>query len=151
LFAQLSQSRTPTVSPTGTPIFSANDKPFITMAAPYSRGMAIGDKQYRSGIGINDTLLRNSPAEPQPLFAVPQTAGQNPFLQYELLNKIYNHLTTRSNVFAVWLTVGFFEVLQDTDAQGNPIRPVKLGAEIGKAENRNIRHRMFAIVDRTNL
>src|SRR5262249_21629754 len=90
--------------------------------------------------GIADTALRFSGNNP--LLGIP---GQNPWVQTELLRKIWNNFTTRSNVFAIWLTVGFFEVEDDQ------VRPVRLGKEIGKAEGRHIRHRMFAIVDRTQL
>src|SRR5262249_12999217 len=141
LFDAISKSR----MPSGT--FSANDRPYRGMATPYSAGDSIGDSQYPAGLGVDDPLLRTSTSG---LLNVPRGDSRSN-LQDVLLNKIYNRLTTRSNVFAIWLTVGFFEVVRDTDAQGNPLRPVRLGAEIGRAENRNIRHRMFAIVDRTNL
>jgi hypothetical protein len=134
-------------NPNGTP--GPTDKPFWGMAS----GLSVADQQNPKGRSIEDTLLRSfngaGGAQAQRLFqpSIPaaNTAGSHPYAQYQLLTKIYNNLTTRSNVFAVWVTVGFFQVMDDTQ------RPVKLGPEIGRSENRHIRHRMFAIVDRTNL
>jgi hypothetical protein len=132
------------------------DQPFMSLAAAFSTGLTAGDQQYPSGIGINNTLLQKSPSGALPrLFQVTSFNGNqvsHPYLQDQLLAKVFNNLTTRSNCFAVFLTVGFFQVIQDTDpVTGAPVRPVKLGAELGRAENRHIRHRMFAIVDRTNM
>jgi hypothetical protein len=146
-------------TPNGVP--GPNDNPFVGLAAPFApQGL-----QYPQawGFGINNTLLRPDPNAANltmdPLKRLLQvnpdpnqgelagSAADHPYLRMELLNKIFGSTTVRSNVFAVWLTVGFFEVLDDS----NPSKPPVLGQEIGRAENRHIRHRMFAMLDRTNL
>ncbi|MBM4068866.1 MAG: hypothetical protein FJ271_07960 [Planctomycetes bacterium] len=120
-----------------------NERPFKSLA---TGNIASGDPQFPLGSGIDDTLLRVDPVDnTKRLFEFNPAAGSNPHLKLELLNKIFNNVTTRSNVFAVWLTVGFFEVVDDT------VKPARLGAEIGRASNKHIRHRIFAMVDRTQL
>jgi hypothetical protein len=126
-----------------------NDRPFHSLAA------GLSPAGYSKG-WLQDTLLRfedpNSPTR-LPILAVP---GQtHPYQTFELLTKVGNNVTVRSNVFAVWITVGFFEV-DPGDANANPprppgdnFRPIKLGAEMGSADGRRLRHRMFAIVDRS--
>ena len=145
-FQRMTSWRTPGGQP------RPGDQPFTGWAPP---PFATNDSQF-PGVGIDRTFLAGDPADanPDPLrrrrmfeHAVPATAMNHPYLRYELMNKISSHLTTRSNVFAVWLTVGYFEVMDDSD----PTRPPRLGQEVGRAEMRHVRHRMFAVIDRTNL
>ncbi|MCS6850728.1 MAG: hypothetical protein NZ700_06125 [Gemmataceae bacterium] len=146
IFRKMLLSRTPDGVP------GPKDRPF--------RGMGQGftlpdDPQYPLGSGIEDTFLRSDPTNPRRrLFQIGATpedgpaaseADRHPFVQNQLLAKIYNNITCRSNVFAVWLTVGFFEVRDDT------VRPFKLGPEMGRAEGRHVRHRMFCIIDRSRI
>ena len=149
VFTAMIQSRSPSLgNGVNAPQISQGDKPFKSFGIGAAPGGDALDPGFPSGAaatlrGINDTLLRSNAG--QPLF-VPNVAGvTHPYQQNELLTKAYNNLTTHSNTFAVFLTVGFFEVTDETT------RPVKLGAEIGAADGKYIRHRMFAIVDRTNL
>ncbi len=180
-FARLLQLRSATAQAAGQPpyLIGGDDRPFLGMGAGYAMGdgtfqvsgtpVPLGagiDSQHPTrGTGINDTFLRSASLTADtmgpeggwkigdagntrrlfnPDLDSPE-APTPPPLRDQMLTKLFNNVTTRSNVFAVWVTVGFFRVTDDST------RPVKLGAEIGKAEGRNKRHRLFAIVDRTNL
>jgi hypothetical protein len=63
----------------------------------------------------------------------------NPYFRYQAFQKLGNLVTTRSNVYAVWITVGYFEV----DKEG------KLGQELGLDRGEVRRHRAFYIIDRS--
>jgi hypothetical protein len=123
------------------------DRPVLGLATGTTTGAS--GTQFPNNRGIDDTLLRsfNNQTNIGRVFQSQADFGTttHPYLQYQLLSKIFNNVTTRSNCFAIWLTVGFFQVTDDTTT------PPTLGPEIGISEGRNVRHRMFAIVDRTNL
>ena len=138
VFRQMLAARTPRGVPAGPGV----DRPFLSLAT----GWSAGDAQYPSGIGIEDTLLRPDSADPtRRLFEPAGAAGAPPHRKAELLTKLFNQVTVRSNVFAVWVTVGFFEVTDDA------ARPVRMGAEIGRSESRHVRRRFLAVVDRSRL
>ena len=58
--------------------------------------------------------------------------GRHAFFRYQTMNRLNNSVTTRSNVFAVWVTIGYF----DANAPTAEVEPVK-------------RHRAFYIFDRS--
>jgi hypothetical protein len=120
---------------------------------------------------IDCTLLRSDPpvGGNQPLFQyTPSTAefnngNHNPYFRYQSLQRLGNLVTTRSNVYAVWITVGYFEVTpRPTDrkhsdgsdwtaAQYQAVYPdgYQLGRELGMDTGEIERHRAFYIFDRT--
>ncbi len=151
-------------NPNGIP--SPQSRPFYTLgtriddtSTPPPAGSTV------ESVSMSNTILRKDSAGTNLLF---QNTGANKWDQLELLRKIYRNHSTTSNVFAVWLTVGFFEVVDEpvnnplpSDDPNNPgnfnpiynaqhvVQPPRLGQEIGRAENRHVRHRFFAVVDRS--
>ncbi|MEC7564435.1 MAG: hypothetical protein VX738_02025, partial [Planctomycetota bacterium] len=100
------------------------------------------------------SLLRQSQAGNQPLFHshysdAARNATRNPTFKYQSLQRLGNLTTGRSNVYGVWITVGYFAV----EPAGNPNtkRPdgYMLGAEIGVDQGKIKRHRAFYMIDRS--
>ncbi len=90
----------------------------------------------------------------QPLFAHHSTrlvdhGRRNAYFYYQGLQRLANLVTTHSNVFAVWITVGFFEVQPHPVDSAHP-DGYQLSQEVGSTETGNVtRHRAFYIIDRS--
>jgi hypothetical protein len=108
---------------------------------------------------VEATLLRSDPEDPKrPLFEwqSPQpynNTDRNPYFRYQGLQRLGNLVTTRSNVFAMWITVGYFEVAPWT-AAGKPAAQMppdgyEIGPELGSDTGEIDRHRAFFLIDRT--
>ena len=91
------------------------------------------------------SLTGAAPTSP-PLFELNNIPGdwanpaRNAYFRYDIRQRLGNLVTTRSNVYAVWVTVGFFEI---DPATGKPVN------EIGQEEGTVQRHRGFFLVDRS--
>ena len=94
---------------------------------------------------IDGTLLRTALSNAQnPLYGNAfddphRDTSRNSYFAYQAIQRLPNLLTTRSNVYAIWITLGFFEV----DRFG------RLGPELGIETGEVKRHRAFYIIDRT--
>ncbi len=129
---------------------------FPTIHSTLMRGLPIG--QTTRPILADDRGM-DPPFTPTPPPGLTGQAGAPPNLvgdaqfQYQLFEKLSNTVTTRSNVYAVWVTVGFFEILSEDPtrlaAQGITNAPPQLGAEFNADTGQNIRHRAFFIIDRS--
>jgi hypothetical protein len=114
--------------------------------------------------GVSLTLLRETPgagnAAGMPHLANPTrdpnsnfdfaNANRNPTFRYQQLERLANLTTSRSNVYAIWITVGYFEVFPNpggVDA-GHP-DGYQLGVELGSDTGQIERHRGFYIFDRS--
>jgi len=123
--------RTP-ILPAGTPITPPSDPQYPSYTgAP--------------GVGIADTILNPAAG----FMPVSNNPTAHPYIKNEMLIKTYNQLTTKSNCFAVWMTIGYFEVKNDGPyTESN--RPI-LGAEIGSDTGTTQRNRFFSVIDRSGL
>jgi len=79
---------------------------------------------------------------------------RNPFFRTEWLQKVMNLTTVRTHQFAVWITVGFFEVTREGDPQmASTTAPTlaydQLGMELNLLSGHPIRYRSFFLLDRT--
>jgi hypothetical protein len=159
MFYAMIASRSPG-QPASSPVtqITGADRPFLGFG---TGRLPQGDLQAKysnatdrtGGTGIEDTFFRSTtgngnatdPRLFEPTGFTATNPPTNPYIRHELMTKIMGSVTNRSNVFAVWVTVGFFRVLDDS------VRPVKLDGEINLAQNKNIRHRFFFVVDRSKL
>jgi hypothetical protein len=102
---------------------------------------------------IHATLLRADPdVRTRPLFEYRSTqpheeANRNPFFRYRNFERFGNLLTTRSNVYAIWITVGYFEVRRNSGTAYPD--GYELGQELGVDTGEMQRHRAFYIFDRS--
>ena len=125
---------------------------------------------------IETTLLRSGAVPTQPTspdYPAAPPPGNNPLLEggyvaanpvatdprnsmfrYNVLNRLGNLVTTRSNVYAIWITVGYFEV------EPNLVKGVMVSGRIpcgriprrpgNRRESGEVeRHRAFYLIDRS--
>ena len=93
-----------------------------------------------TNFGLKDSKGKDQDGRP---YADPR---RNPFFRYREMMRLSNLTTPRSNVFAVWMTVGFFVIEPHPDPN---VGGTALGAEYGLDTSTNERFKTFLIIDRS--
>lgn len=102
---------------------------------------------------IDDLAVSNAPNTPY------ADALRSPYFYYQDMQRYSNMVTTRSNVYAVWMTVGYFEVSpwggytapNSGTMTVDPVHPdgYQLGQEMGIDTGEVKRNRAFYVFDRS--
>ncbi len=75
--------------------------------------------------------------------------ARSPYFQYQSFMRASNLLTTRSNVYATWITVGYFQVEPWSVKDYAHPDGYQLTSELGSDTGETTRHKAFYIFDRT--
>ncbi|MFN0022093.1 MAG: hypothetical protein ACKVP0_27915 [Pirellulaceae bacterium] len=137
---------------------------FLPRKSPANGGLLRQDP-YLDSTQFNDPILAPPTPPPlpqypqidgnQPLFANAsvsphQDAARNPYFRFQPLQKVANLFSTNSNCYAVWMTIGYFEV-ESNPGGIDSAHPdgLRLAQEVGVDEGNVKRHRAFYIIDRS--
>jgi hypothetical protein len=107
---------------------------------------------------VHATLLRRDPATTTKClwdqeFNAPQAddyrnTDRNAYFRMQSYSKLSNMVSYNSNTFAVWVTMGYFEVEPVQIDEAHP-DGFALGQELGLDDGSNRRHRAFYLIDRS--
>jgi hypothetical protein len=103
--------------------------------------------------GFNYPFSAIVPPVTPPQAGLPIDNRRHPAFRTEMMSKMMNLSTVRTHQYAVWMTVGFFEVVRPGNPNMAGIDPTQvpdiIGAELGLNAGTNVRYRAFAIIDRS--
>ncbi|MDA7951531.1 MAG: hypothetical protein MPJ24_08590, partial [Pirellulaceae bacterium] len=121
----------------------------LPLAANQNSGVDTSETEADHSI-LRSKIVDSDGSRKEPLFAQQNESGnlpdsyndstRNSFFFYDPLQRTANLTTGQSNVYAIWVTVGFFEV--------DPVTGT-IGREIGSDGGEQKRHRGFYMVDRS--
>ncbi|MCA9192233.1 MAG: hypothetical protein KDB03_10735 [Planctomycetales bacterium] len=134
-------------------LITGNGNPHLDMSAPTDVRVFHSSDSIDQGVmgtllsasplyknGVEGGLLRSLPSAPgQRLFSATAGLPLTPMVQNQPVTRLQNLVTDRSNVFAVRVTIGFFEF--------DPLTGI--GREYGQDEGKVRRHKGFYVVDRS--
>jgi hypothetical protein len=78
----------------------------------------------------------------------PDDPNRSAYFRYQRLMRVGSTTSPRSNTFAIWITIGYFEVEPVAKTEATP-DGYRLGQEAGWDTGSVNRHRAFYIIDRT--